>query len=140
MEKVVGVEVPAFGILNGRDCIYIDTVTQDDYDNLIFKGEINGYLADKIKDEKWIPYTLIFHRVIAYFSCELDTYENIDSYGHLDYTDFNIVENSQWLANFPIREDFDKSIYKHYQLFTYDYVYNIIAVSFDINSQLCKHN
>ena len=136
MEKVVGVEIPALGVLNGRDCIYIDNVTQDNYDNLEFKGEINGYLADKIKDEKWIPYTLIFHRVIAYFSCELDTYENIDAYGHLDYTDFNIVENSQWLANLPIRKDFDKSLYKHYQLFTYDIVYNIIAVSFDISANL----
>ena len=35
MEKVVGVEVENLGILNGRDCIYIDTVKQDNYDNLL---------------------------------------------------------------------------------------------------------
>lgn len=136
MEKVVGVEVEALGILNGRDCVYIDTVKQDNYDNLVFEGKINGNLASNIKDSKWIPYTLSFHRVIAYFACELDSYENMDSYGHLDYTDFNIIENSQWLADFPLREDFDKSEYKHYQLFTYDFVYNIIAVSFDIKYDL----
>lgn len=136
MEKVVGVEVENLGILNGRDCIYIDTVKQDNYDNLVFEGEINGNLASKIRDSKWIPYTLSFHRVIAYFSCELDSYENMDPYGHLDYTDFNVVENSKWLADFPMREDFEKSDYKHYQLFTYDFVYNIIAVSFDIKFDL----
>ena len=136
MEKVVGVEDPVLGILNGRDCIYIDTVVQDNYDNLEFKGEINGYLASKIKERKWIPYTLTFHRVIACFSCELDSYENMDTYGHLDYTDFNIVENSQWLEKFPLRSDFYKSDYKHYQLFTYDIVYNIIAVSFDLSCDI----
>lgn len=85
---------------------------------------------------KWIPYNLIFHRVIAYFSCELDTYENIDIYDHLDYSDFNWVKNSQWLAKFSIRKDLDKSIYKHYQVFTYDYVFNIIAVSYELISDL----
>jgi hypothetical protein len=139
MEKVVGIDVPLLGILNGRDCIYIDNVIQDNYDNLEFKGEINGYLADKIKEKKWIPYSLVFHKVIAYFSCELDTYENIDAYGYLDYTDFNVVENSQWLTNFPIRKDFDKSLYKHYQLFTYNIVYNIIAVSFDFDIDVNFH-
>ena len=132
MEKVVGIKLPELGTLNGRDCIYLDTVTQDNCGDLILKGEINGILADKIKEEKWIPYTLAFHDVIAFFSCESDTYENMDRYGHFDRTDFNVVENSKWLAEIPIREDYERSAYKHYQLFTYDVVYNIIAVSFDI--------
>ena len=130
-EKIVSVKTAKLGGLNGRDCIYIDTVTQDDMDNLVFKGEINCFLAEKIKTDRFIPYKLTFKRVIAYFSCELDTYENIDNSAHLDYSCFNIVENSKWLANFPVRKDFDKSIYKHYQVFTYDFVYNIIAVDFD---------
>ncbi|MCM1314867.1 MAG: GNAT family N-acetyltransferase [Alistipes senegalensis] len=132
-EKIVSVKIEKLGVLNGRDCIYIDTVTQDDMDNLIFKGEINGWLAEKIKTDKFIPYKLTFKRIIAYFSCELDTYENIDNFAHLDYSCFNIVENSKWLENFPVRMDFDKSIYKHYQIFTYDFVYNIIAVDFDFS-------
>ncbi|WP_295092831.1 hypothetical protein [Ruminococcus sp.] len=132
MEKIVGVKVPELGILNGRDCIFIDSVTHNDSGNLEFKGDINGSLAEINKNNNLIPYILTFHRVIACFSCELDTYENIGMYYHSDYTDFNIVENSKWLSTILIREDFDKSIYKHYQLFTYDYVYNIIAESFDI--------
>ena len=136
MEEVINIEDETLGTLHGRDCIYIDTVTQDDMDNLILKGRINGFLARKINDDKWIPYKLIFHRVIAYFSCEIDTYEKIDTYDHLDYSDFNWVKNSQWLEKFPIRKDFDKSIYKHYQVFTYDYVFNIIAVSYELNCDL----
>lgn len=66
----------------------------------------------------------------------IDTYENIETYGHLDYSDFNWVKNSQWLAGFPIRKDFDKSIYKHYQVFTYDFVFNIIAVSYELDYDL----
>ncbi len=130
-EKIVSLKHQQTGELNGRDCIYIDRVTQDDMDNLTFKGEINCWLAEKIKTEKFIPYKLTFHRVVTYFVCELDTYENIDHSAHLDYSCFNFVENSKWLENFPVREDFDKSIYKHYQVFTYDFVYNIIAVDFD---------
>ena len=45
-------------------------------------------------------------------------------------------KNSQWLAAFPIRKDFEKSIYKHYQVFTYDYVFNIVAVSYELNCDL----
>ena len=138
MEEVIIIEDETLGILNGRDCIYIDTVTQDEMNNLIIKGSINGNLARKINEDKWIPYKLIFHRVIAYFSCEIDTYENIDTYGHLDCSDFNWVKNSQWLATFPIRKDFEKSIYKHYQVFTYDYVFNIVAVSYELNCDLAN--
>lgn len=131
-EKIVPIEHEKLGKLNGRDCIYIDRVSQDDMDNLIFKGEINGHLAEKIKADRVIPYKLTFHRVISYFVCELDTYENIDNSAHLDYSCFNIVENSRWLDGLPVRKDFDKSIYKHYQVFTYDFVYNIVAVDFNI--------
>ena len=131
-EKIIPVKTEKLGKLNGRDCIYIDKVFQDDMDNLVFEGEITGFLAEKITTDRFIPYRLAFYRIIAYFVCELDTYENIDSSAHLDYSSFNIVENSQWLESLPVRKDFDRSVYKHYQVFTYDFVYNIIAVDFDI--------
>ncbi len=132
-EKIISVKHEKLGELKGRDCIYIDTVTQDDMDNLVFKGEINGFLAERIKTDRFIPYKLTFHRTLAYFVCELDTYENIDRSAHFDYSCFNIVENSQWLESLPVRKDFNKSVYKHYQVFTYDFVYNIIAVDFDFS-------
>ena len=134
LEQVVGIETPEFGFLNGRDCIYIDSVTQDNYDNLVFRGKINLRLASKNRRAAFHPYELTFHRVLACFFCELDTYENMDRCAHLDDTDFNVVENSRWLENLPVRSDFDKSAYRHFQVFTYDVVYNIIAVSFDMKA------
>lgn len=138
MEKIVDVEDDVLGKLDGRDCVYIDTVTLDNNDFLTFSGEINGYLASKIRAEKWIPYTLKFSRVLAYFACELDTYENLCGTGYLDYGDFTVVENSERLAKLPIREDFDRSIYKHYRVFTYDTVFDIIAVDFEFKAKLKK--
>ena len=133
MENIVGVEVPGLGILSGRDCIHIDSLTQDNSENLEFKGEINSTLAEKINEEKWIPFTLTFHRVIAFSSCELDTYLNMYISGNAINSDLNIVEDSKWLESMPVRSDYDTSELKHYLLFTYDNVYNIIAASFDIS-------
>lgn len=135
MEKIIPIETEEIGSLNGRDCIYIDSVSQDDMYNLVFKGHLNGDLVGKKSDMEWIPYQLKFHRVIAYFTCELDTYENMDKSKHLNYSSFNIVQESKWLNKLPIRDDFDKSIYTHYQVFTYDFVYNIAAVSYDLDCQ-----
>lgn len=127
------------GVLSGRDCLYIDSVTQNDSGELIIKGEINGHLADKIKATKWILFTLTFHNVIACFSCEIDTYFNIrlnKGVKGMVNSDFNLIENSRWLKELPIRKDFDKSIYKHYQVLTYDYVFNVIAESYELNCDL----
>lgn len=134
MEKVTGIEIPSLGFLNGRDCIFLNTVTQDQNDCLVFRGEINGNLAERIGKDIRIPYTLSFRGIIAYCSCELDTYLNLNHYE--DFTDLNVIENSKWLAEFPVREDLDKSAYQHYLLFTYDYVYNIIAVSCEMDAAL----
>lgn len=100
-------------------------------------GDINGHLISQHRDEKdWFPYTLTFRRVLAYFACELDTYENLAGMGHLDGSSFDLIEDSTWLKSLPVREDFDKDIYRHYRLFTYDDVYYIIAVSYEFAAEL----
>lgn len=71
--------------------------------------------------------------MLAYFACELDTYENLAWMGHLDGSSFDLIEDSTWLKSLPVREDFDKGIYR---LFTYDDVYNIIAVSYEFAAEL----
>ena len=125
------------GVLMGRDCIYLDQVKLDGLDNLTFTGDINGHLISQHRDEKdWFPYTLTFRRVLTHFACELDTYENLAGTEHLDGSSFDLIENSSWLKSLPVREDFDKSVYRHYRLFTYDVVYNIIAVSYEFAAEL----
>lgn len=138
MEKIVDIEDGVLGELYGRDCIYIDTVTLDGRDDLTFSGVINGCLASRICAEKWIPYTLVFHRVIAQFSCELDTYESLNGTEYFDYSDFSVIQNSERLEKFPIRKDFDRSIYKHFRVFTYDVVFDIFAVDFELKADMEK--
>ena len=105
------------GVLKGRDCIYLDQVKQDDLNNLTFMGDINGHLISQHRDEKdWFPYTLTFRRVLTHFACELDTYENLAGTEHLDGSSFDLIENSSWLKSLPVREDFDKSVYRHYRM------------------------
>ena len=136
MEKTTAVNT-CLGVLKGRDCIYLDQVKLDGLDNLTFTGDINGHLISQHRDEKdWFPYTLTFRRVLTHFACELDTYENLAWTEHLDGSSFDLIENSSWLKSLPVREDFDKSVYRHYRLFTYDVVYNIIAVSYEFAAEL----
>ena len=136
MEKATAVKT-CLGVLNGRDCIYLERVKQDALNNLTFTGDINGHLVSQHKDEKdWFPYTLIFRRVLTHFACELDTYENLTGTGRLDSSCFNLIEDSSWLKSLPVREDFNKDIYRHYRLFTYDVVYNIIAISYEFVAEL----
>ena len=132
MEKAIAVDT-CLGFLNGRDCVYLDQMKRDDLDNLTFIGEINGRLISQHRNKKeWFSYTLTFQRVLAYFACELDTYEHMVGTCHLDGSSFDLIEDSSWLKSFPVREDFDKNIYQHYRLFTYDDVYNVIAVSYKL--------
>ena len=136
MEKATAVNT-CLGVLKGRDCIYLDQVKQDGLNNLTFTGDINGHLVSQHRDEKdWFPYTLTFRRVLAYFSCELDTYKNMAGTEYIAGSSFDLIEDSTWLKSLPVREDFDKDIYRHYRLFTYDDVYNIIAVSYEFVAEL----
>lgn len=138
--EYIGINNKDLGILSGRDCIYIDTVTLDHMNSLTFEGEINGLLASKIRDYKWIPYKLTFKRVIAYSACELDTFLNREYRGNMmsGYGCFTEVQNSRQLAKLPIRYDFDRSIYKHFRVFTYDVVFDIFAAGYELTADLTK--
>ena len=91
MEKATAVNT-CLGVLKGRDCIYLDQVKQDALNNLTFTGDINGHLVSQHRDEKdWFPYTLTFRQVLAYFTCELDTYENLAGTEYLDGSSFDLI-------------------------------------------------
>ena len=98
---------------------------------------ITAYKVEAVgHDRTGEDYTLTFRQVLAYFTCELDTYENLAETGHLNRSSFDLIEDSTWLKSLPVREDFNKGIYQHYRLFTYDDVYNIIAVSYEFAAEL----
>ncbi len=132
MQKAVAI-VTELGALDGRDCIFLSSAEQDDRGSMIITGDINGALVSKHKGEKrWFPYKCIFRGVLACFSCELDTYENLDQNSWKERSCFDQMEGSEWLEALPVREDFDKSKYRHYRLFTYDVVYHIIAAEYQL--------
>lgn len=132
MENIHAIEHEKLGILYGRDCIFADSVIQT-YSTLQFKGEINGNFASKINDAIWIPYELIFKRVIKYVSCELDTYEaDKNEIQAQSRSSFLVIQDSDSLMNIPIRYDYNKNDYKHFIVYTYDFVFNVFAVDYEL--------
>lgn len=132
MKNIYSVEHEKLGVLYGRDCIFVDSMTQTDF-TLTFKGEINGKLASKIEDRIWIPYELNFKKVIKYTSCELDTYEaDKNEMQVMSRASFIVIEESDYLKNIPVRCDYNKNDYKHFILYTYDFVFNIFAVDYEL--------
>lgn len=132
MENILSIEHEKLGILYGRDCIFADSMIQTG-STLKFKGEINGNLASKIKTEIWIPYELIFKKVIKYTSCELDTYEaDKNEIQVMSKSSFLVVQDSNHLINIPVRYDYNKNDYKHFIIYTYDFVFNVFAVDYEL--------
>ena len=133
MKSITSIEHEKLGTLYGRDCIFADSVIQTDA-TLKFKGEINGTLASKINNEIWIPYELIFYKVIKYTSCELDTYEaDKNEIQAINKGSLLIVQGSDYLKNIPVRYDYNKDDYKHFVICTYDFVFNVFATDYELN-------
>ncbi|MFR1478974.1 MAG: hypothetical protein ACLSB9_26365 [Hydrogeniiclostridium mannosilyticum] len=96
-------------------------------------GEINGALASKTEEKRdWFLFKLVFQQVLASFSCELDTYENLAGSNAFEDSGFDRIDHSAWLQSLPVRKDFEKDRYQHYRLLTYDVVYHLIAVSYTL--------
>lgn len=132
MEKAVPINT-CLGVLHGRDCIYLDLAVQDESNNMTLTGEINGALVSLAEEKRdWFPFKLVFQQVLASFSCELDTYENLAGSNAFEGSSFDRIDHSTWLQSLPVRKDFKKDRYQHYRLFTYDVVYHLIAVSFTL--------
>ena len=112
----------SLGILKGRDCIYLDKVYKKDR-SYLFEGEINGRLLNNGKDG-FIKYKLEFKDVISMFTCELDSYDAINT--NSVYS-FEIVEDSKYLKIIVANDELDIKSLKHYRLKTYDEVFDIIA-------------
>ena len=115
------------GVIRGRDAVYLDRLEGDGTD-LTVTGELNGALVSKNPENlEWIPYQLVFHSVLSYFTCELDTYEAMTEYRTGRPESFLLVEESPYLRDLPVRSDYKREEYHHYLLYTYDVVINVLA-------------
>ena len=136
MEKATAVNT-CLGVLMGRDCIYLDQVKQDALNNLTFTGDINGHLISQHRDEKdWFPTPSPSGGCWPILPVNWTPMKIWLGWGIWMAVPFDLIEDSTWLKSLPVREDFDKDIYRHYRLFTYDDVYNIIAVSYEFAAEL----
>jgi len=117
-----------YGLLNGRDSIFLDTVSMGNRTNrLLLKGEFSGSLCSKPASEKWIPYELIFEWVIASKITELDTWESQASC--CNETSFDEIIDSEWLKKIGSKKT---SEHKHFIILTYDDVVEVICKSYNL--------
>ena len=117
----------SLGILKGRDCIYLDKVYKKDR-SYLFEGEINGRLLNNSVD-RYIKYKLEFKNVISMFTCELDSYDAINT--NSVYS-FEIVEDSKYLKIIAANDELDIESLKHYRLKVYDEVFEIITEDYSL--------
>jgi len=116
--------VTELGKLDGRDCIYLDSVKQCFSPNrLTFSGEINGDLCENNPfGHRWLVYELSFYQIQAFECRELEICNwEIES-------SFDEIHDSKLLIELGL----DEKSYKHYILSTYDYVYSIVAKGYEL--------
>jgi hypothetical protein len=117
------------GILSGRDAIHLDEVRIALYPHAIeLKGELNSTLCSKYADRnEWIKYSLKFLGVLAFKMTELELKD------YLGKSSFDYVANSDWLNELREKDRHKiKPTHKHYIVFTYDDVFDVICESFEI--------
>ena len=123
------IETPA-GIISGRDAIFLDEVKLSlNPATIELIGELNRHLCSKFRDgDTWIKYSLKFLNVLAYSMTELDFRD------HLGVSNFDRVNNSEWLRDFRQRDHSSKvkQNHQHFILFTYDDVFDIVSESFEM--------
>lgn len=115
------------GNLNARDGIYIDNILFKDNGQLIMTGEINAPLCSIKYDCDWLKYKMTFEGIIYQALLELDNFENL--YPATD----NIMEKeeSEVLTHIASSISQKGKDCKHYVIFTYDYILDIVSHKFD---------
>jgi hypothetical protein len=111
-----------YGIANGRDAIYLDELIHTfSPSTLRFSGVMNSELCSLYAgSQEWLQYRLTFQHVY-YFQCW-----NVDICPiRGTQSSFDVVQESELLDTLSLQN------YSHYLLFTYDYVYSIVAKGHD---------
>jgi hypothetical protein len=69
----------------------------------------NGIIDNTFEDD--VDFKLIFYHTVSFFHCEYDTYESL----HPEFSKptphssvFELIENSKFIEDLPIKEDYDK--------------------------------
>ena len=122
MTKMIPIETEV-GIMQGRDCIFLDKVSLPNTSTLKLKGGINGNLCSKGIDDKEYSYTLTFKGIIALKITELESSNTSGT------SSFDECIKSKWLGEISEGDKFTNK-HKHYFLQTYDDVFEVICDNF----------
>jgi hypothetical protein len=107
------------GLLRGRDCIYLDSVSlPDEVRVLILRGEINGDLCERRAPGASLPFEACFSGVMAIRVLELD------SWSFTGETSFDEVLESSWIAELGGKVTPE---HRHFIVQTYDDVFDIVC-------------
>ncbi|APD08051.1 hypothetical protein UJ101_02553 [Flavobacteriaceae bacterium UJ101] len=120
MKKIFGIKT-RYGIIKGRDGIYLDSIVSHDETKITFEGEFNTDLGFK-------KYTLKFSGIVYLQSIELDFCNKI-------YMEsFCVIEDSTLIKRFKKLNHSNKlnENHKHYYFQTYDTVFEIVADHYDL--------
>lgn len=130
-QKIVPI-ITSVGKIWGRDAIFLDEVKIIDETTIEIIGSFNGNLCEKLKDDSEQKYSIIFSSVHLFKMIELD-------YDEIEYeSSFDEVQNSNQLTKM-INMDKEMYIgkidkdYKHFIFRTYDTVFEIIGMRFELN-------
>lgn len=125
MSKFNAIET-TYGILFGRDAIFLDDYSSKIYGDLVLRGEINCTLASKPPEGKWCQYELRFKGVVAARITELDTFESVNA-PNWPVSSFDEVLGSDWKSSLLGGLTKVEEEHKVYVLKTYDWVFEVIC-------------
>jgi hypothetical protein len=114
------------GVLQGRDCIFLDRVSLADRTNtLTLEGDISGNLAELRSPGMFLPYTLVFSGVLALRILELDSWSDDPK------SSFDEIHVSLWMAELrSATSSHADDSHHHYCVQTYDDVIDVVCTSF----------
>ena len=116
------------GVISGRDAIFLDEAIYGG-NRIELRGEINSNLcSNSIEKDSFIAFSLMFAGVMGITMIELDLN---DDFGR---SSFDRVVNSVWMNELRLRDHTAKvkPNLEHYFVATYDDVFNIACLSFEL--------
>lgn len=115
------------GNINARDGVYVDDLSFKNNGQLIMTGEINAHLCSIKHNCEWLKYIMTFKGIVYQAILELDNFERL--YPTTD----NITEkeDSEILQHVASNTSQKANGYKHYIIFTYDYILEVVCKHFD---------
>lgn len=113
-----------FSNINARDAIFIDNVIQTNTKGkLILKGTVNSFYVTENVEKLLTKFDITFYQVKMFSCVSLD----------LSLLDRNMVSNFNIIIDSSFIKDNKLYNFNHYVLSTYDYVYEVVAQSFELN-------